>query len=107
MGPLEQNIAKQAIRANRPIPNRILNAPELNLGLNLYLDAFFDLDLERTHNSGVTPIPFLSIVGYAQAFEFSEEQTQDLIYFIKELDREHLKTVAAEIKNKLKSKQNG
>jgi hypothetical protein len=41
LGPHEQAIAKQAMRAGQPLPDRIANAPELEVGLQLYLQAFF------------------------------------------------------------------
>lgn len=98
LGPIEQNIAKQAMRSGQPIPERIANAPELQLGLQLYIQAFFDLDSERSHNMGLCPIPWASIINYAKVFEFDEEQTEDLIFHIKRLDREHLKRLSKKVK---------
>jgi hypothetical protein len=91
MAPIEQSIAKQAMRAGNPLPNRIANAPELINGLQLYLVAFFDLDSERSHSTSLSPIPWTSIYQYSQAFNLDEEQTEDLFYFVKRLDSEHLK----------------
>lgn len=91
MGPIEQNIIKQAMRFGQPIPDRILNAPELQNGLYLYLQAFFELDSERSHAFGARPIPWSSIKDYAAAFNFDECQTDDLFYFIRQMDNEHLK----------------
>ncbi|WZB35695.1 tail chaperonin [Enterobacteria phage FtMidnight] len=82
------------MRAGQALPDRIANAPELQIGLQLYLQAFFDLDSERSHSMGVTPIPWSSIATYARAFEFDEEQTEDLFYFIRKLDQEHTKKLA-------------
>lgn len=79
----------------QPIPDRIKNAPELQPGLGLYLGAFFDLDAERTHAFGPSAIPITSILAYASAFSFDEEQTEDLMYFIREMDKENLKRVKA------------
>jgi len=94
LGPIEQNIAKQAMRAGLPIPERIANAPELKEGLQLYLQAFFDLDSERSHALAPTAIPFTSVATYARAFSFDEEQTEDLLFFIRRMDTEHLKRLA-------------
>lgn len=88
----------QAMRSGQPLPDRIANAPELQLGLNLYMLAFFDLDSERTHSMGPSPIPWTSIVQYAAAFDFSEEQTEDLLYHIKKMDFWHLKRIAEQQK---------
>ena len=98
MGQREQAIAKHAIRSGMPLPDRILNAPELRIGLSLYLQAFFDLDSERSHAMAPTPIPWTSILMYAQAFEFEEEQKEDLFYFVKALDLLHLKRLEEEQK---------
>ena len=103
MGPHEQTIAKQAVRAGQPLPSRIENAPELEIGLQLYLQAFFDLDSERSHGNGLVQIPWTSIAAYAQAFAFDEEQTEDLFYFIRKLDSEHL----TRLSNKQKAASNG
>lgn len=94
MGPHEQAIAKQAMRAGNPLPDRIANAPELISGLQLYLQAFYDLDSERSHAAGLTAIPWTSISNYAKAFELDEEQTEDLFFFVRKLDSEHLKRLA-------------
>ncbi len=94
MGPIEQNIAKQAMRSGAPLPERIANAPELKPGLNLFLQAFFDLDAERTHALTLTPIPWTSIKAYAEAYDFDDEQTEDLLYHVRRMDDEHLKRLA-------------
>src|SRR5688572_16692728 len=98
MGKAEQSIARQAMRRGAPIPDRIANAPELQVGLQLYLQAFFDLDSERTHGNGLAPIPWTAIKEYATAFELDEEQTDDLFYFVKRMDSEHLKRLEAKSK---------
>lgn len=95
MGPHEQTIAKQAIRAGQPVPDRIANAPELEIGLHIYLQAFLDLDSERSHANGLTAIPWSSITSYANAFGFDDEQTEDLHYLVRRLDHEHLKRLQA------------
>jgi len=72
------------------MPERIANAPELQNGLQVYLQAFFDLDAERTHALALTPIPWTSINGYSTAYKFDEEQTEDLLYHIRKMDNAHL-----------------
>ena len=98
LGPHEQTIAKQAMRSGQPLPDRIANAPELETGLQLYLQAFFDLDSERSHANGLTAIPWSSIAAYANYFNFDEEQREDLMFFIRHLDSEHLKKLEAKEK---------
>ena|ERR1017187_993375 len=86
MGKVEQSILKQAIKQGAPIPERIANAPELRLGLELYLQAFFDLDSERSHGMGLTRIAWSSIVDYSIALGLNEDETDDMIYFVKAMD---------------------
>lgn len=105
LGPIEQNIAKQAMRSGQPIPDRIANAPELEVGLQLYIQAFFDLDSERSHGMAPTPIPWTSIAQYARAFEFDEEQTEDLFFHVRRLDAEHLKRISAKMESRTKAKK--
>lgn len=102
MGPSEQQIVAQALRMGKPIPDRILNAPELHLGLELYLNAFLDLDSERSHGFGLTAIPWTSIKQYADAFELDEVQTSDLFFFVKKMDQAHLKRLDAKQNTKTK-----
>jgi len=90
MGGIEQNIAKQAMRAGGKLPDRIANAPELKTGLRLYLDAFFDLDAERSHGMGLTSIPWSKIKVYGEFWKFDGEQMEDLFFFIRRMDEAHL-----------------
>lgn len=76
------------------MPDRIANAPELETGLQLYLQAFFDLDSERSHGNGLTSIPWTSVAAYADFFKFDAEQREDLIFFIRRIDGEHLKKLS-------------
>lgn len=100
MGEHEQTIAKQAIRAGQPIPTRIANAPELHIGLELFINAFFDLDTERQAGLSIGPIPWSKIREYATAFEFDQELTDDLFYFVKQLDNANMKRLEREHKAK-------
>jgi hypothetical protein len=90
------------LRSGQPLPERIANAPELRLGLVLYINAFFDLDTERSHGAmvGLKHIPWSSIKDYALAYELDEYQTESLFYFIKAMDCAHLKNLAEQIKGK-------
>jgi len=80
---------RQALRTGQPVPEHILNAPELQLGLQLYFQAFLDLDGERL--SPTSPIPWTSIRSYAEAYQLDQSQTSDLFYLIKRIDSAHLK----------------
>lgn len=94
LGNIEQNIAKQAIRAGQPIPERIENAPSLRLGLLFYLQAFFDLDAERSQGMNLGRIPWSAVQTYAVYYELDEDQTDCLHHFIRVMDTAHLKRLS-------------
>lgn len=100
LGPIEQNIAKQAMRTGQPMPERIANAPELKMGLQLYMQAFFELDCERSHALAPTSIPRSKVEDYARAYDFDEEQTEDLHYFIRQMDNKHIERLTAKMPKK-------
>lgn len=86
------------MRSGQPMPERIANAPELQIGLQLYLQAFFDLDSERSHEFAPKAIPRSKITEYARELELNEEQTEDLLFFVKRMDGAHLKRLEAKIR---------
>jgi hypothetical protein len=90
MGPIERNIAQQAMRAGEGMPDRIANAPDLEAGLDLFIQAFFDLDTERSHGFALTAIPYTSILNYARLHELDDETTQDMLFLIRRMDNAHL-----------------
>lgn len=102
LAPVERSVAKQMFRDGRNVPDSMTNAPELRIGLQFYIEAFFDLDSERSHGESLSPIPWGKIKDYAQAYECDEEQTADLIYLVKQMDADHLKRLAAKMKAKTK-----
>lgn len=105
MGKHERQIARQAMQAGEAIPDGILNAPELILGLEMYLQAFFDLDSTRSAGEQLAPISWLSIKEYARTFDFDEEQTESLFVHVRAMDVSHLDRVAAKIKANNKPKK--
>jgi len=103
-GPNEQTIAKQSYMMGQPLPDFIANAPKLEIGLQLFLQAFFDLDTERSHSMGVTAIPWSRIKDYAVAYELNNEDTEDLIYLIRQMDLSHTARIAKKSQNGKKPK---
>lgn len=81
-----------------PLPDSIINAPQLNKGLSLFFKAYIDLDSERTHYQGPTPIPWSRIKDYAVSHDFDEEETDDLFYFVKEMDNFNLNRISEKLK---------
>ena len=91
MGAVEQNIIKQSKQAGLPLPDRIANAPVLRLDLAMYLNAFFELDASRQVGMEVGKIPWHIMIEYARYHALSEEQTDNLVYFVKALDTAFIK----------------
>ena len=75
----------------------IKNKPVLLPGLELYLQAFLDLNSERNHNFGLMRIPWSSIKNYADHYNFNEEQTENLFYFINRMDNANLKELSKKL----------
>lgn len=101
LGPIELLMAKQAAQANRPLDGKIANPPELQIGLGLYLQAFFDLDSERSHSMAVTRIPGSVIRLYAREFDFDDDQTDLLDYYISQMDDAHCKRLREKSKSEI------
>lgn len=85
-----------------PLPKVILEAPQLFSGLEIYFQAFFDLDTERSHGMGLTPIPWSAILRYARYQELDEEQTEDLLHYVRAMDNFNLNRLSAEAQRKNK-----
>lgn len=94
MGAVEERIIEQATQAGDPLPERILNAPQLLRGLALYYNAFQDLSTSRQTGFGVGSIPWQAINDYCLTYEVDGEQREDMFFFIARLDatyQEHVK----------------
>ena len=91
MGGMEEGIVKQAFRNKMPIPEKILNAPELREDLAFYFNAFLDLDCDRDFGLSMSPIKWSSIKMYCEYHNLDEEQSDLLFYHVRKLDNVRLK----------------
>lgn len=73
-----------------PLPDRVANAPEMPLGMDLYFTAFAELSSCRPVGMGMGAIPWTSMIDYAKAYEFDDEQREDLFFFVRALDKAFL-----------------
>ena len=77
-----------------PVPDYIKNKPELLPWLAVYLQAFNELDSERSHAMGFTKIPWSSIIRYAEHHNFSPEMTENLVLYVREMDNANIDFLA-------------
>lgn len=88
--PNEERIIQQCMIRGLRLPGKIENAPELHMGLGLYYNAYWELTSCRASGWGIGPIPWSAILEYARFFEFSEEQEEDLLYYVRMMDNAYL-----------------
>lgn len=100
MGVAEERIVLQATQDNMPIPDRILNAPDLAQGNDLFLDGFLELDTCRQIGMGKGPIPFLAIVQYCSFFGFDEDLAQEFNLVIRMVDNQLMSYEAEQAEKK-------
>lgn len=75
------------MRFGEDIPERILKKPELHLGLAVFLNAWFELDVERVRPARIERS---ACFRYADDYDFSLEQKEDLWSFISIMDTEFI-----------------
>lgn len=73
------------------LPDRIVNAPELDEAFEFYVDAFWELSTERQFGMGIGPIPITAMQAYARHYEMDDEEEFDFVYFIKAMDATYIK----------------
>lgn len=77
---------EQAYRQNRPLPRAIQNAPELWPGLELYFNAWVELDSCRAIGMVAGPIPWTAVEEYSKASGLDDEQRSRLHRLIRAMD---------------------
>jgi hypothetical protein len=78
------------MRFGMPLPDRIQNAPELNLGSELFYTGILELTSCRQMGMGIGPIPLLAILEYCLINGIDGEQREDFIWFIQRLDSKYI-----------------
>lgn len=77
-----------------PIPQVIIDAPDLQPGLELYFEAFWALSSCRQIGMSAGPIGWVDCNTYATVLHLDEEQADDLWFFISAMDAVFLKHLA-------------
>lgn len=76
-----------------PLPKSIENAPELFLGLELYLDGFLNLCSTRSSGWGPGHLSWSVIRDYCEKLELDEDQTHAMHHHLRRLDEVYLRHV--------------
>jgi hypothetical protein len=84
---MQQSISNSAKRLGK---TSVIVEPELRWGLELYYDAFWELDKDRSHGSGYTYIPWSSVVRYIQLYELDEDQAERFQAHISAMDNAYI-----------------
>lgn len=100
MGQVEQRMIRECYTRKKALPERIQNAPDLFMGLELYFGAFVELNTNRSTGWSAGPIPSWCIDDYAERLELTEEETEDLHYHIRAMDKAFLDYMARKNKDK-------
>jgi hypothetical protein len=83
--PALRKVLPNIIRMGLPLPKAAVETPELQVGLDFYMEAFIDLGTCRG-GMGDGPIPWHHCMAYADNLELDQEETDDLWYIIAKLD---------------------
>lgn len=70
---------RQAGQVSKAISNR----PELLPGLEIYLDAFYELHSDREDGKLISTF---KVLEYARAYEFSSDTRDEMVTLIREMD---------------------
>lgn len=87
-----------------PIPDSILNSPELWPGLNFYFEVFNLLTGSRPSSDGfVARIPYPTISLYCKDYGIEGEQREDLLHHLTAMDICFVAHTFAEMEKKAKA----
>lgn len=100
MGQVEQRMIRECYLRRKALPERIQNAPDLFVGLELYFGAFTELNTCRSTGWSAGPIPSWAIDDYADRLDLSEEEAEDLHYHIRMMDKAFLDYMSRKNKDK-------
>lgn len=81
---------RMALKEGHPLPQKIQNAPVVPPHLELYFRAFFELDSSRSIGFSEGPIPWQVVIEYCKRYNLSEEQTETMVYHIRQMDVAYL-----------------
>jgi hypothetical protein len=90
------------IEKGLPLPDWVENEPLLHPGDEFILSAFYHLSSCRHFGGEVPgPIPWNRVIQYAERAELDKENTQFLVFVIREMDAAYLEWYGRQVKKKL------
>jgi hypothetical protein len=104
MGVMEKAVFQRHEATKERLPDRIANAPEVQLGLDLFWNGFANLTSCRgsAYNSE-GPIPWVAMRDYCEDYDIRGEQRMDFYHLIAEMDKVFLDHKAKKIKQQVES----
>lgn len=93
----EAAVIEACERAGRPIPKKILDSPELALGLGLFYRAFMQLSSCRSIGMDEGPIPWTAIYTWCEENRVLNPQRRRVFNYVRCMDNAYLKYKAAKI----------
>lgn len=100
----EAIIIQQAIRLKAPLPEKIANFPDLEPGLDYYLEIYLDLCSDKSVGFGEGPIPWTSLNEYAKRDKIEGEDFDRMVQLIRFVDAEIMKEKSKKAKRDMKKK---
>lgn len=91
MGEIEKTIIKNAKMDRSQLPDKVANAPQLWIGLELYWEAFQKLTTCRSSGMGEGAIPWTAVSQYCRDYTIQDLEREDFEFLVDRMDREYMK----------------
>ena len=87
---VQKRIRQQVRMAGEKLPPDLAKPPRLRDDLLIFLTAFYELTTDRPMAMSLGPIPWASIMRFADVYDFSSEMRHELLYCIRRMDEAYL-----------------
>lgn len=100
-GHVEQGFLRQATQQNGPVPEFILNAPQLGVGLEFLYNSYIKLSTCRPSSfAGISRIPWTAISQYCHDYKIYDEEREDFEFVIDKIEEAYLGHIEKKRKEK-------
>jgi hypothetical protein len=87
----QDRLIKDSLRRTGRLPKNFANRPTIGIGMQLFMDAFWDLTTTRqVTESGASPIPWLAIKQWCDEYDLDDGLRYEMFHFIRKLDMSYL-----------------